>query len=466
MTPARRFVLAPLALASVMAGQAASAKPPALHVRNGAYLTGLSDTRIEVRVELDDAQPVTIDIRRDPTPQEPAKPGPWALVFRDQAAVAMHVMPVTGLTPATRYEYQVRSGALVLDDGHFTTAPRPDSGAPLTFLVYGDCRTDAAAHASVVREMAKFPADLLVNTGDFVERGGSSEDWEKLFDLEADLLRDHSIISAIGNHELAGDPSGSAFLRYFGVTDGAGGPPRLYGTMRLSNVRFFVLNGRHDWHAGSSNEERPWLEAELAKADAEEGLAWRVVVVHDGPWSVGPHGPNEFFLEARLPELLAAHKVDLIVSGHDHLYERGQSGTLKYLVSGGAGAPLYDVVRDLNTNRKAVAAYHFIEVTTRGDTLGITAWKPDGTNLETCSFKRGGGDWDCDPPRVAAVRPTGPSSKDNPDEPALGPEARPEPKRRTILYGALGLVGMLVAGHFLRRRAKPGPPKAAPSQRG
>ncbi len=444
-----------VALAAVAVAHPASAKGSALRIVNGPYLTGLSDTRVEVRFELDDAQPATVEVRRDPTPREPAKPGPWPIVLRDQGAAAMHVVPVTGLTAATRYEYQVRSGALVLDDGHFTTAPRPDSGAPLSFLVYGDCRTDAAAHASVMREMAQFPADVLVNTGDFVERGGNTADWEKLFDLEAEILRDHAVIAAIGNHEVAGDPTGATFLRYFGITDAAGGPPRLFGTQRLSNVRFFVLNGRHDWGTG---EERQWLESELAKADGEEGLAWRIVVVHDGPWSVGPHGPNQFFLEAKVPELLAAHKVDLVVSGHDHLYERGQAGTLKYLVSGGAGAPLYDVVRDLTTNRKAAPAYHFIEVTTREDALSIAAWRPDGTSIDHCAFKRGGGDWDCDAPTRAAALPAQPKA---PDPPPAPPEAPPPTRRVSVFYWLGGLLALIVAGRVLKSRGA-----GAPSHRG
>jgi hypothetical protein len=113
-------------------------------------------------------------------------------------------------------------------------------------------------------------------------------------------------------------------------------------------------------------------------------------------------------LEARVPELLAAHKVDLILSGHDHLYERGQSSTLKYIVTGGAGSPLYEVVRDLTQNRKAVAAHHFVQITTRGDTLTVDAWRPDGTAIDHCGFKRGG-DWDCDAQATHAAAPSSPT---------------------------------------------------------
>ena len=38
-------------------------------------------------------------------------------------------------------------------------------------------------------------------------------------------------------------------------------------------------------------------------------------------------------------------KVELVLAGHDHIYERGEGGGLKYVITGGAGAPLYRASR-------------------------------------------------------------------------------------------------------------------------
>jgi hypothetical protein len=426
-------LLPALAVPAVVAAPGtAAAKVEAPRVVNGPILTEVTDTRVDVRFELAAPAPAFVEVLPDPPSQGAAKKPP--VVSRDASAVTMHDLPVTGLEPATRYLYRVVSGTLVIHDGHFKTAPRPGSGAPVTFLAYGDCRSDAAAHGAVMRAMAQYPSDFVVNTGDLVERGNSPENWEELFDLEAEVLDDHPILASIGNHELAGDPGGTTFLRYFGMRDPGGGPPRLYGTTRYGDIRFFVLNGRSDWAGG---DQRHWLEAELAKADAEAGLAWRIVLVHDGPWSVGPHGPNLAMLEARVPELLAAHKVDLILSGHDHLYERGQSSTLKYVVTGGAGAPLYEVVRDLTQNRKAIAAHHFVQITTRGDTLTVDAWRPDGTAIDHCGFKRGG-DWDCD---AQGTRAAAPSTAAPPAGAGGDPHASivPPPSTRGAYWWLVGL---------------------------
>src|SRR5437773_219483 len=81
-------------------------------------------------------------------------------------ASTLHSVHVDGLTPATRYEYEVRVGA-ALERGELTTAPRPDSTDPFTFLVYGDNRTDDTAHAALVKAMRQAAGDFLLHTGDF-----------------------------------------------------------------------------------------------------------------------------------------------------------------------------------------------------------------------------------------------------------------------------------------------------------
>ncbi len=408
----------------------------------GPYLTGLSDSSIDVRLELDQASPVTLAVVREGDAGRPPT------VFSSRDSAGMQFVRATGLDASTRYAYTVRARGAVLGDGHFTTGPGRGSSSPMAFLVYGDDRSDSIAHAVVVRAMAQVPCDFLVNTGDMVEDGSSAGDWQSFFDVEAPLLRDHPIFVAIGNHELYGDQAGASFARYFGFLDGAG-TPHLYGTTRLGLVRFFFLNATHDWESG---EERDWLVRELSRADTEEGLAWRIAVTHDGPWSSGPHGGNARLNAAHIPELLAAHKVDLVLSGHDHIYVRGSAGDVKYIVSGGGGAPLYPIRPDDRTARKAEATYHFVLVTATADTLRILAQRPDGTVLDHCGFQKGQ-PWDCDP--APTSRP-GPGSRESPE--AGGPSSRcgcslpgAGGKRAVALLGGLfGLLAWCLRGRLRR----------------
>jgi hypothetical protein len=402
------------AVAALLPGVARSASTPGAHLVKGPYLTGVSDTGIEVRFELDVPGRGTVEVTPEPPVVREGGVDGAARNVRDASTSAsvtasdgktdtFHVVTVSGLAPATRYAYIVRGGGVTLGAGRFATGPATNAAgagpgetgeASLHFLVYGDDRTDPSAHQLVVRAMSTTPSDLLVNTGDLVEDGASAADWQSFFDAEASLLRERALFVAIGNHELYDDAAGSNFARFFGAAGGAGGgTARPYGSTRLADVRFFFLNGMDDWDSG---EERQWLEHELTTTDGERGVSWRIAVVHQGPWSAGPHGGNGKLLDAHVPELLAAHHVDLVLSGHDHIYERGDGGLLKYIISGGGGAPLYRVGEPTPTTRKAEAAYHFVEVTAATDALRIVAHRIDGSIIEACGLlkKR---PWDCDP---------------------------------------------------------------------
>jgi hypothetical protein len=413
----------------------------------GPYLTDLSEGGVVVRVELAAPAPVTVRVTRESGTSA-------ARVFESPVA-SMHDVAVGGLEPAVSYRYAVRSGSAVLGEGRFVTAPKGGSDAPLTFLVYGDDRSDVAAHTSVARAMSLVRSDFLVNTGDLVDDASIDGEWQSFFDVEASLLSSRPIFAAMGNHETVHDPSGTRFLRYFGFRD-AGGTARPYGTVRLGGVRLFFLDARQPWGSG---DERSWLEQELDRSDGEAGTEWRIVVVHEGPWSAGPHGPSEALLEARVPELLAAHKIDLVLSGHDHTYQRGDAGAIKYIVSGGAGAPLYEIARSLPTTRKALSAYHFVEIRTAPDQIRIVAHTPDGREIDRCAFRKGSA-WDCDapppPPSSPPSPPSAPTASQSPRSAqtgcsvGAGPGSTRSPKRGESLAGA----GLSAAWSARRRRRR------------
>jgi hypothetical protein len=442
MTRSGRFAraLAPLAclLALVAASRVQAAAPPTKLLK-GPYLTGLSDTGAELRFELDAPGPATVEVTSPPAALDAGGPRR----FPDATVTANHVVHLTGLEPAKAYPYSVLLGTQVVGRGTVTTAPDPSSAATVRFIVYGDSRSDPTTHEAIARAMQATPSDFLVNTGDIVADGGNAADWQSFFSVEAPLLRDRPLFLCIGNHELYDDEAGANFAKYFGVVD-ATGTPRPFGTVRVGDLRLFFLNGMHDW---SSGDERTWLERELGKADAEPGLVWRMAVVHHSPWSAGPHGPNVKLVGARVPELLAAHKVDLLFAGHDHIYERGQ-GSLKYVISGGGGAPLYPVKKPMAETRKAEAAYHFVEVVATPTEVRTVAHRLDGSILEKCGFQKGK-PWDCD--KVAAAPPSSPSSAPAAPASSRCSVANPGAGAGVGAGLALMLVAAVVASH---RRAR------------
>ncbi|HVH47163.1 MAG TPA: metallophosphoesterase [Labilithrix sp.] len=394
----------------LVAGVARSSEAQAAgRITKGPWVQRVTKDSAIVRVEVDPPAPVTVEW------SSPDADGGQRMAESAEVR-SLHAVTLSGLAPATRYSYAVRTGT-ASKPATFVTAPRDDGDAPFRFLAYGDNRSDEAAHAAVVRAMAKAPSDFLVHTGDFVEDGSNPVQWQTFFDIEAPLLGARCLFSAVGNHELT-DGAGIEYARFFGPTDlpsnvdkgrgknapAATRPEHFDGTFRWGNARFFFINGMVSYRG---TVDRSWLENALTAADQEENLKWRVVVVHHGPWSSGPHGGNARFQDAGIVPLLTAHKVDLVLAGHDHIYERGFAEGLAYVVTGGGGAPLYKIKKPSPTAKKLESVRHFVDVSVNATSLQLAPTRLDGSVIERCALVKNTSGWDCD------VAPTPSSSPGN-----------------------------------------------------
>jgi len=428
------------ALAAASGAPSGTAPAPVVH---GPYLQHLSKSGVEIRVETLTPEAASLEVESDDHKKRTLA----------DASARFHSFHVADLTPHTHYQYRVRVGSFNAPPGEFVTARADDDREPFSFVVYGDNRTDDEAHAEVVRAIRGESFAFLVHTGDFVASGGDLSLWHRFFDIEGGLLRDHCVFACVGNHELYDDAAAANYMRYFGPSEG--GDTRLYGSFRWGIARFFLLNAFEDW----AEKERAWLEAELARADAEPGLAWRFIVVHHGPWSSGHHGDNVKMLMAGVPEMLVRHHVDLVLAGHDHIYERGEREGLKYIVSGGGGAPLYPDITPKPSTRKAEATHHFVLVTVGEDHVRLTAKRPDGTTVESCGFGPYA-NWDCD--GDAAIAPASRATPTPSSDSAPTPDAPRSGTSRCgcrILGSASGETApganvLIVAGLALARRAR------------
>jgi hypothetical protein len=153
---------------------------------------------------------------------------------------------------------------------------------------------------------------------------------------------------------------------------------------------------------------RDSLARALGNADNEPGVLWRIAIAHRRPWSPAPASAGDAGAaraSSDILQLLGAHEVDLLLLGHDALYERGDTGIVKYVVSGGGGAPLDGVDTSNPTALDTESVWHAVAVKTDGDSVAVEARRIDGVVLDKCSFHKGTA-WDCTPSAVAASVPT------------------------------------------------------------
>lgn len=300
-----------------------------------------------------------------------------------------HELVLDGLDADTSYRYEVHAGPATLARGTFATAPQSEN-APIRFLLYGDTRTNPAAHASIVRAMTREAADFVLHTGDFIADGRRANDWLTYFDVAAPLIASTPLVPTVGNHDMmAGEGLGNYRARM--RTPSGGSPNETYYMFQYGSVRILSIDTDESLRLGSP--QRRWLEGALEEAQASTKHIF--MLMHHGPYSSGAHGSNLAISETEVIRLFRRHHVELVMSGHDHMYERGDADGLKYIVSGGGGAPLYFTNTALSSQLAFAPEHHYVRVEVAQDDVRITTLGRDGHTLDACHFRGSGDTWHC-----------------------------------------------------------------------
>ena len=349
-------------------------------IRKGPWLMAPRVGGITVMVERERPGPVTVRAW-ELVPAGERIPEP--ITVTDPGTTTMHELHVTGLTPGGRYRYEVSGPDVSTSEGTFNAMP--DGFVPFRFVLYGDTRSDHRAHAATMRAISREGADFVVHTGDLVGDGRREDHWQRFFSIERDVLRNAVWLPVVGNHELH-RPSrvGIENFRRYVHCDEDSPRPELDYTMRYGNVRMVLANAFEDW---SSTRMRTWLDGQLSRARAEGPDDFLLVVLHWGMHSSGPHGENGNLRAANLGELFRRYRVDLVVAGHDHIYERGEERGLRYMVTGGSGAPLYKHATTRHYTQVFARQHHYVRVDVERDALSFVALRPDGSVLDRFTIR-------------------------------------------------------------------------------
>jgi tartrate-resistant acid phosphatase type 5 len=211
-------------------------------------------------------------------------------------------------------------------------------GPHVRMAVIGDYGKAGPAEAAVAELVASWSPDLVITLGDNnYDYGGASTIDDNVGQYYRAFIHpyvgkhgpgasENRFFPSLGNHDWR-TPSALPYLEYFTLP----GNERYYEVV-WGPLHLLALDS--DPHEPDGNtadsEQARWLEARLAASESP----WQIVYMHHPPYSSGDHGSTP-----AMQWPFAQWGADLVLSGHDHHYERIERDGIVYVINGLGGNP-------------------------------------------------------------------------------------------------------------------------------
>lgn len=239
------------------------------------------------------------------------------------------------LLPGETYRWTVETGPGQELSGHFRAAPPP--GSPFRFAFLAD--TMIPGRSEVTAAMTAERPELVLHGGDLQYQTNPLDTWNGFFADMAPLTAAAPFHMAIGNHEYEDmDEFDVMVARLFGAQADNGTVD--WHAFDYGGIRFLMLNSEDDFE-DPAGPQLQWLQAQLLDAAADAGVREVVPVFHRPYYTLSRSAPRMAARNAVHP-LLRDGGVRLVLTGHNHGYERFEVEGVTYVVEAGGGAFLYD----------------------------------------------------------------------------------------------------------------------------
>jgi acid phosphatase type 7 len=307
--------------------------------------------------------------------------------------VYQHVIKLKDLQPATRYQWRLNHGPV----NSFVTPQLQEE--IYHFGAAGDVHFGGKMNPRVTRNILSYAGkpengfNTFFILGDLTEMGMNNDLWKKTWDTIAQYSYNVPLRPVMGNHDALfnGVPHYLAYLYPEGMETQNG--TRLYYRIDAGKVHFIMLKllwGSEDFRG----QQKAWFEKQLADIPQDD---WTIVMMHPMVYSSGYvdqglpwYDPPEMIRD--LAPLFEKYRVDLVLSGHNHLMEFLQKNGVSYGVIGTMGGPL-----DTVTHRSPASLWYdnqhfgFLDVTVSNEAIKL-CFRDDGGG-ELKAFKLSQNKW-------------------------------------------------------------------------
>jgi len=269
------------------------------------------------------------------------------IVCTEWQGAYMHKETVSGLAGGGTYTYKVGDGSTWSESGTFVTDNGDDT---FNFISIGDPQASSLADFQVSANTLKAAfktmpsAEFVVTTGDFTNNS-NNEEWNLYDQAFAALKCSTTLVPVTGNH----DDVSHWFNNMFNLDTGES-VQTLNGvnySFDYGNAHIAVVNTND--MLSVSNAQLLWLKNDMNSTSKD----WKLVFMHKSPYSLGQDikWPDAQYLKQSLTAVCDECGVDLVMSGHDHMYLRTKTlydnkisnkGTV-YVLAGTCGAKRYEI---------------------------------------------------------------------------------------------------------------------------
>jgi acid phosphatase type 7 len=327
-----------------------------------------------------------------------AKSTPVRYEYPDEPTISamQHTCLLQNLNSGTKYMYRVGSGNFWSEWFEFSIDNNRNNKFSFTYL--GDPQTDIRSQWSRVLRSAYLHnpgSAFILYAGDLINRAGRETEWQEWFEAGSFIYATVPQLMTPGNHDYRNQVLDSHWKYQFNLPDN--GPEGLkhtcyfidYKNLKLISIDSAADSELRDTSGTALETQKAWLDSILTMNTRE----WIILTTHLPFYSPKESRDNAHIRQAFQP-IIEKHGVDMVLSGHDHSYGRGQSSDnpavknpIVYVVSV-SGPKMYEVGDKewMKVKGTDIQLYH--EISIDDNRLTFKAFTADGRLFDQFVLKK------------------------------------------------------------------------------